>query len=88
MSLLFPTLISTGRLSAACPPPLSSQPTSVYQTRARLKKEHKRVGRAHSPSINTLTAYIYLTVYEPIVSLAAVERGPLDTETACRFITA
>lgn len=49
MSLALPTLISTVRLPAACPPPLSSQPTSVYQTRARLKKEHKRVGRAHSP---------------------------------------
>lgn len=43
------------------------------------KKEHKRVGRAHSPSINTLTAYIYLLVCEPFVSLAGVERDPLDT---------
>lgn len=41
MSLPFPTLISTVRLSAACPPPLFSQPTSVYQTRARLKKNTK-----------------------------------------------
>lgn len=41
MSLPFPTLISTVRLSAACPPPLSSQPTSVNQTRARLKKNTK-----------------------------------------------
>lgn len=41
-----------------------------------LKKEHKRVGRAHSPSINTLTAYIYPTVFEPSVSLAGVERVP------------
>lgn len=39
-----------------------------------LKKEHKRVGRAHSPSINTLTAYIYPTVFEPFVSVAGVER--------------
>lgn len=34
------------------------------------------------PSINTLTAYIYLRVCEPVVSLAGVERGLPDTVTA------
>lgn len=52
------------------------------------KKEHKRVGRAHSSSINTLTAYIYLSVCEPVVSLAGVERAPFDTVTARRLVTA
>lgn len=52
------------------------------------KKEHKILGRAHSPSINTLTAYIYLLVCEPFVSLAGVERDHLDTATAGRLVTA
>lgn len=52
------------------------------------KKEHKRVGRAHSPSINTLTAYVYPAVFEPIVPCAGVERVPLDTATAGRLVTA